>query len=887
MLLFILTLMGIFLGALSWPLPHHVSGWLVGGIAGFALGQLILLRRRLAALERQLAELQDAAPLPADGARSTTGEETPPAQQGAQPNPLVDDFIFRPETPAAALTARDAARSGLSFLHWQRLPEWVSGGNLLVKIGVVILFFGVAFLLKLASEYGLMPIELRLAAVALGAIGLLFAGWRLRERRLRYALALQGGGVGVLYLTIFAALRLYELLPVTLAFSLLVLICALSAYLAVVQDSPSLAILGVSGGFLAPVLASTGSGSHVALFSYYALLNGGIIGIALYRSWRLLNLIGFFFTFGIGILWGAQYYRPAHFSTVEPFLLLFVVMFVAAAVLFAHRQPPQLRGYVDGALVFGTPIIAFALQAQLVGSSPHGLAWSALGFGLFYLSCAWLVFARLGRPARLLAEAFLAFGIIFGTLAVPLALDGRWTAAAWAAEGAGLVWIGVRQKRLPARAFGMLLLFGAGLIFLNDFSGPTAVIPILNGFFLGSCIISGAALLASFYLDRHRQGIQAWERAVAVALFAWGVLWWFGAGSLEVQRHAPPAFLQGGLLVFLAASSALCSFLAGRLCWPLLRWPALILLPLLIIVFAAGLPHLSHPFAQGGIFGWPLALLLLYRILLRHDDFRADLLQPAHAAALWLITALLSLESARQIDRLVDGAGVWPMIAWGLLPALVILLLSNWGMRLEWPMQRYRQTYLTLGLGPVALFAWLWALRANVVSSGEPWPLPYLPLLNPLDIAIGFVGLALWSWQAQLPFHKRIPGIERRNALTVLALSLFFWFNGMLVRTVHHWGKIPFDFTAMSRSILLQTSFSIAWSLIALGVMTFATQRGIRHLWITGVILLAVVVGKLFLIDLSGTGTIERIVSFVGVGLLILLIGWFAPAPPANRRNSP
>ncbi len=169
---------------------------------------------------------------------------------------------------------------------------------------MVVLFFGVAFLLKYAAERNLVPIELRLAAVAAGAVVLLVVGWRLRESRSGYALILQGGGVGVLYLTVFAALRLYQLVPAEFAFAVLVGIAACSAMLAVLQDSRALAITGAAGGFVAPILTSTGGGNHVALFSFYAVLDAGILAIAYYKAWRELNLVGFAFTFVIGLVWG-------------------------------------------------------------------------------------------------------------------------------------------------------------------------------------------------------------------------------------------------------------------------------------------------------------------------------------------------------------------------------------------------------------------------------------------------------------------------------------------------------------------------------------------------------------------------------------------------------
>ena len=99
-----------------------------------------------------------------------------------------------------------------------------------------------------------------------------------------------------------------------------------------------LGALMCSAGFAAPVLVSTGSGSHVALFSYFALLNTVILGIAWFKAWRPLNLIGFFGTFLIGLAWGLRSYQPEHYGSTQPFLILFFLMFVAIGLLFARRM---------------------------------------------------------------------------------------------------------------------------------------------------------------------------------------------------------------------------------------------------------------------------------------------------------------------------------------------------------------------------------------------------------------------------------------------------------------------------------------------------------------------------------------------------------------------
>src|SRR4029079_3383316 len=300
---------------------------------------------------------------------------------------------------------------------------------------------------------------------------------------------------------------------------LLVAISAFSAVLAVLQNAMSLSVLGVSGGFLAPVLASKGSGSHVMPFSYYAVLNAGVLGIALYKAWRPLNVLGFVFTFGIGAVWGARLYRPELLESTEPFLLLFFLQYVVIAVVFALKQAPQLKHYVDSSIVFGTPLVAFGLQARLVHDIEYGAAWSAVGASALYLLLAGDLYRRHAESLRMLVEAFLALGVIFATLAIPLAFDGRWTSAAWALEGAAAYGVGARQTRTLPRAFGLLMQFAAGVAFIVDAGRQFSATPVLNSYYLGCVFIAGAALFSNKTIEKNAEKVGHFAMQVAIIVF--------------------------------------------------------------------------------------------------------------------------------------------------------------------------------------------------------------------------------------------------------------------------------------------------------------------------------------------------------------------------------
>ena len=298
--------------------------------------------------------------------------------------------------------------------------NWLFGGNTVLRVGVVLLFLGLAFLLRYATEGMVVPIEMRYAGVAASALGLLALGWWLRHRNNHYALMLQGTGIAVLYLTVFAAMRLHPLLDPTAALGLLVAVTVFSAILAITQDSLALACAAALGGFAAPILTSTGAGNHVALFSYFALLNTGILAIAWFKAWRPLNLIGFVGTFGIGFAWGLRSYAPELLWSTEPFLILFFLMYLGIGLLFTRRKLLEMTDapaddsrqallhwsarkgdYVDGTLLFGPPLVGFGLQFALVQHLEFAAAFSALALGMIYMGLARLL---MGGRALLLAE---------------------------------------------------------------------------------------------------------------------------------------------------------------------------------------------------------------------------------------------------------------------------------------------------------------------------------------------------------------------------------------------------------------------------------------------------------------------------------------------------
>jgi uncharacterized membrane protein len=1040
----IFMLIGLVLG---WILDESFSDALLGALLGLGIGQAIRItrmdakaveqQRLLQAVEQRLATLEASGVKAPQATEPLVSPETLLDQAPAATQELVWELPPELEPIAAAATetnspqpadawrpeptVRQAQPRGPNLVDRAigRARAWLFGGNTVLRVGVVLLFLGLAFLLRYATEGVVVPLELRYAGVAAAALGLLGLGWWLRARNSNYALILQGAGIAVLYLTVFAAMRLHPLLDPSAGFGLLVAVTVCSAILAITQDSLGLAAAAALGGFAAPLLASTGAGSHVALFSYFTLLNAGILAIAWFKAWRLLNVIGFTGTFGIGFAWGLRSYSPEQLWSTEPFLILFFLMYLAIGLLYARRKLMQMSDapvqgsreallqwsarkgdYVDGTLLFGPPLVGFGLQFALVQHLEFAAAFSALALGMIYMGLArWLMAGR----TVLLGETCLALGVIFASLAIPLGLDARWTTAAWAVEGAGIFWLGLRQQRPVGRAFALLLQLGAALTFLSELHSSES--SLLGGVPLGALLL-GIALLFSFYQLRKAlpDQIRPWElkglpvlaclglaflyllaplfffshgtviswalagmltlfaglhlrsrtfvfTALAVqllagalflavgpqfsdalqpmthggfwaplllglaamvgawrlqighsldafkglsllrlsqALLVWGAGWWVLAWVIEVMNFAPLP-LQATLLLGIAAVSvALWTVLALRLRWPSLGVLCTVLMPAAALVLLAAWHPRYHPAADFGWLAWA-AVFVVHFVSLRRlaSMLPARVTSVAHVLGCWLLMGVLALELRYALLLLSEQYNAWRWLGWAILPSLYLLLMAApraW----PWPVSAYSREYRVYAAAPLALLMLGWFWLANVASDGNAEPLPYVPLINPLELGLLFAlfGVYVWSRNSmtQLAVREDYAAIATQG---IAGASLFVFFTALVMRTAHHWSGVPFELDPLLESMRVQAGLSIVWTLMALSLMIGGHLRGRREVWLIGAALIGVVVAKLFFVELSNRGGLARIVSFIGVGVLLLVVGYFAPLPPKRAEAVP
>jgi len=867
------------------------AGLLFGLVVALVTSQWVY-GTRFRRLEKQLDELRKRLAEP----RQPPADSTAAAAAGDQPEepaPAVPATTTAPRAAPAAMrrpaatTASDTPQSrgpnpvdrveALLRRVVEAIVSYFTDGNIFVRIGILILFFGVAFLLKFAAENSAIPLEIRFLGAAFGGLLLLAFGWKLRIKKPIYALLLQGGGIGVIYITIFAAFRLAHLLPPTLTFALLVCFSIFTVALAILQDSRALAIFAVLGGFAAPFLASTGSGNYIGLFSYYSVLNAAVFVVAWFRAWRSLNLLGFLFTFGVFVLWTVFDYRSVDLYPGLGFLLLFFLMYSLIGVLYAMRQPEHLAGLVDGTLVFGTPVIVSGLLMYMMRHLDYGIAIASAAMGIYYLLLARFAWRRIGEEFRLLAEAMLAIGVVFATLAIPYALEGHWSSAAWALEAAGILWVSIRQRRFYAQCFAVLLQVGSGVLFLLRNVGETGDTAWLNPAFLGGLFIALGALISARMLYIQARDFRL--RMLHLPFYVWGMGWWLVSALVQIDAYYRNEVVAWLLLFGITAAALVYVDRLRRWDWMPASINAALLLPLLVLISLYSTLENNHVLVSPDLYFWAAALAANYWMIgkLESVSWPAWVNLAAHTLFVLFVAVLLSAELVWLFDtRLgIEAEGYRALIAAVPLLAMRAVQLGYYP-----AMQRLGERLQLGQLAALSAFLGLCSLLLNFTNSGAAEPLPYLPFANPVDLAqIAFFLLALDGL-------RRLPaslGVQREHLGILLAALTFVWLTAVLIRSMHHYLGIPFDLSRLLVDTRVQSAISILWTLIGMGAMLFASRRLLRPLWIVGAALIGVVLVKMLFIDLAASGTVERIVSFLVVGALLVATGYFSPIPPRQH----
>jgi len=383
------------------------------------------------------------------------------ADIGSKPQ-VGEQFISTAENPSPQrmkIILRPKNKFSLSGMSEEKLA-----GTWFNRVGIIAIMLAVAFFLKWSFDNHLIG---ELGRIVIGiVIGLSFLGggeYFQRRKFFVYGQGFTGGGIAILYFSIFAAFVFYHLISQPVAFLLMVLITMAASLLAVRYDSVVIGVMGIVGGFATPFLLSSGQSNRIILFTYIAILDLGVLVVAYYKKWPVFNYLTFFFTyisFAAGLAGIRTPYYYATFDTVSfSYLTLFFLIYLAVPFSRNIRLKESFL-WTDIKLILLNAVIYFALSYTLLNPHIHDwIGFWAVFLGTMYLLLGLFIYRR-HLEAKNLSLTLLAIAAGFMTVAIPLQFNGYWISMAWAMEAVIVFYLSfkINPNKIPAAGFLILIL---------------------------------------------------------------------------------------------------------------------------------------------------------------------------------------------------------------------------------------------------------------------------------------------------------------------------------------------------------------------------------------------------------------------------------------------
>lgn len=384
------------------------------------------------------------------------------------------------------------------------------GQKWLLIIGIITMVFGVGYFLKYSFEQGWVGPAGRVAMAYVWGIIFLISGDRFRKKFETFGLYLIGGGIATLYFSTFAAFQIYHLLDQTPSFLIMVLITVLASTLSIVYDTKWLAVLGLIGGFFTPVLLSTGQDNQMVLMIYMTILNLGLLGVAFYKRWDLLNILGFVFTYILYAGWFYQHYAESKFWPAIIFLNVFYFIYCIIPFIyqFFRAESEKIKGFL---IIIPNSFIAFGFSYFMI-KEYFSLEWVSV-ITVLYAVVFLLMATYLYRQGKYHLDAFvilLAKATLFLIITIPIIFSKHWITIFWAAQALTLLWMGIRLERrsligssyfLFGIATGKFLVYDYETVF--KFNSGYFYITDSYTYLLTERLITSVFLLTAFYISAH------------------------------------------------------------------------------------------------------------------------------------------------------------------------------------------------------------------------------------------------------------------------------------------------------------------------------------------------------------------------------------------------
>jgi hypothetical protein len=781
---------------------------------------------------------------------------TPAPTPVAAPEPIELEII----KPAPEVTPEPAE---VKPARAKKEREWeqILGGNWLARIGVLALIIGIGFFLKYAFDNNWLGPTARVILGVIAGLIMLWLGYYWRKRYPIMTQVLSGGGIAVLYLSIFASFATYHLISIYIAIMLLLIVSIISTVLALRYNSMALAIIGIFGAFFAPYILGAFSGrgpeegtrgQAIQLLAYLIVVDIGVLLLSAFRNWRWFILLAFacsMITYGV---WYGEFERQAGITIAEIGITIIFLSFVGATSLyyFIRRRTPQAFDY-----------FLMVLNAAAYAAISLGLMWEDFrpwmgGFNLllaiFYGTLAYLAYRRSAGNTRL-AVFSLAIALIFLTVAIPVQFrDHATTTIAWAAEGAALMWLAFREK-IKIFRYESYIAFLLVVIRLLGFDTWTKgqLTPIFNERFLAFIVSIALIWLAAFLLWRKREEGEYPEYLAFIAAADFFTVWIIGVEAFSYTLDKVTTSNSLSLLILLVPAATV---ILNHLIWR--RQPSTI--DNILAVFNAAAFFIISIFLWDNLRTWMGALyfvmailygIMAYYALKKKADYN-------RLGAFTLVIAFVFLTVAIPV-QFRDHAPT--TITWA--AEMVVLVWLSFALKI--PIIRY--------CSYAVFMAMFWRLLIFDTTLDIT---KFRPVINARFLAF-IIGIAatyltiftLWRRRASITREWRLAApflLISASFLSLWIISFEVWqsFTNSL-RTADQAGRQGLE-NAQNLSL------TGVWAIYAVIGLIIGIWRKWRYVRIGSLALLVVPIIKVFVYDVFHLETSYRIGAFVGLGLLLL-----------------
>jgi hypothetical protein len=784
--------------------------------------------------------------------------------------------------------------------------EWESfiGGKLLNRIGALALIIGLGFFLKYAFDKEWISETARVligAAAGFACIGL---AYRTHKKGYQiFSQGLVGAGIAILYLSVYASFNFYSLIPQWIAFVLMSCVTALSLALGAYYNSLAIGMLGWAGGFLTPIMLSTGSANEIGLFTYIALLNVGLLAVIVMKpKWGVIEPCSWIATWALYFAWYFKYYNDADLIVTVFFVSVFWLLFLGSDFARLRLLTMDASPLQHLVAVFN-PVVFYIVLYGLVDYQHHG--WTApvtVAIAAVYIAAFRQLKLRTAIR-EVVVIRYVLTAIALAVIATAVQFEDFRTVIGWAIEAAALLWAGIRWNRkfVSYSAVALFVLAGIKLIATPGafaFEPVESFRVLFNERCLAFLVLALAVSTAADRLPQLKPQtnvlVHAFHFAWCATLFALVTVETADLFRLNLLTANGPQLARLDFVRPLALS-AIWLVLSLPLLWIGLRrlLDPLIVSAMSLLGLASGtLLIFGLRFIPGSEFlpvfnsraaAYALVLAGVLFFYWRTAAFNGERRWVKSIAPVFvylfslLLFTLVTVELNDYFRQQMDG------LAGNALTAMrysrTLALASAWA-ALSLPFVfAYRKMDLS-ALRISGLIILLISACFIVAGGIEYSPIDSFRLILNNRLACGLFVLAIlfvhqfWLSSASRDFRGK------RNILRALQIGIIATSFVLLTGETRDYFEHEIVITGAAGDALRgltnleQLSLSGAWLLFSVVLMALGFWRSLRSIRIIAFVLFGFTILKIFIYDLSYLETLYRIYSFIGLGLILLAVSY-------------